>query len=258
MTDSPSVVLVAHGSLHEPKAFIPALDHAEALRETGSYESVHAGFLHGEPALTDVITAVEGGEVVVVPLFVSEGYYTQSVIPERLDAAARPELSMHYTPPVGTHARMADIVKRRVVSAVGDRRESIGIALVGHGSPETPESANALHQLATTVRTHDRVTCVQSFFLEEPPYVDEIPEAFETAAVVVVPVFMAEGHHVSQDIPAKLGGITESPTRIDGYRLWYTPPVGTDPLIVDIVRDRVRTALPTASEHAERQNHIQS
>lgn len=250
MSDHQTLVLVGHGSRTELRAFSPTFSHADAIRETGRFDRVCEAFLKAGPTIDDVMAPIEDGEVVVVPLFISEGYYTEEVIPRALDDHRRAGVTIHYTPPVGTHGAMTDVILNRVDSAVGDRRDGIGLALVGHGSERNPNSADAVRRHASHLRERTRFEDVQSFFLEEAPLVDELPRPFDTNDIVVVPVFMAEGHHVSDDIPERIGiGFSEeSPSETDAHRVWYTDPVGTDPTVADIALERAQTALMNTTE----------
>lgn len=243
MNDPRTLVLVARGSPGEPRAYIPTFDHGEAICKTGHFDSVRAAFLRGEPPFVDVMDSIEGGECVVVPLFVEEGRYTDEVIPHTLDAHRVEGLTIHYTPPVGTHDAVTDVVVRRAESAVGDRRDGIGLALVGRGSEESTDSGAAIRQHAERIRERDCFEEVGSFFLEGTPLVEHLPSTFDVEGTVAVPVFMAEGPRVRTDIPERIGLAGGPPSGRDAPRIWYTEPVGTDPAVADIALDRALSAL---------------
>ncbi|TKX53108.1 CbiX/SirB N-terminal domain-containing protein, partial [Halorubrum sp. SP9] len=96
-------------------------------RATGAFDEVRTGFWKEEPHFREVLRTVEGDEIYVVPLFVSEGYFTEQVIPRelRLDGwdvsewgsdglsadqatlvAEDIDREVHYCGPVGTHRAM--------------------------------------------------------------------------------------------------------------------------------------------------------
>src|SRR6056297_1920072 len=82
--DMQSLVIVAHGSHLNPDSAAPTHTHADTVRETGAFDEVRTGFWKEEPSLREVLRTVEADEVYVVPLFISEGYFTEQVIPREL------------------------------------------------------------------------------------------------------------------------------------------------------------------------------
>lgn len=233
-----TLVLVGHGSPHDQQLLEPVYDHAEALRDTEPFETVRAAFVKGEPTLGDVMESIESGTVVVVPLFATSGYFAGTVIPRRLDAY-RETLDVRYTPPVGTHGAMTYVVLRRIESVI-DNRNGVGVALVGHGSERHPDSANAIWDHAMRIREHDEFEEVRAVFLEEAPLVDGVARKCTADRLVVVPLFMANGHHVREDIPKKIGLLNTSDK---SETVCYTEPVGTHPAVAEIARSRAKTAL---------------
>ena len=77
-----------------------------------------------------------------------------------------------------------------------------------------------------------------------------------TKNLVVVPFFISEGLHVNEDIPVLLGEperlvqqrlkngqpTWRNPTEKREKLVWYSSSVGTDPLMADVVLERVREA----------------
>jgi len=136
-----SLVIVAHGSHLNPDSSTPTYEHAETIRATGAFDEVKTGFWKEEPSFREVLRTCEGEEVYVVPLFVSEGYFTEQVIPRELrlagwdvadwdsdgldaDAATYTAedtgQTVHYCGPVGTHRSMTDVLIRRAESVTDD------------------------------------------------------------------------------------------------------------------------------------------
>ncbi len=78
----------------------------------------------------------------------------------------------------------------------------------------------------------------------------------QTKNIIVVPFFISDGLHVRQDIPVLLGEIARqvhqrlekgqptwrNPTERKGKRVWYSASVGTEPLVADIILERVLEA----------------
>jgi len=266
-----SLVIVAHGSHLNPDSSAPTYAHADTIRAAGAFDEVRTGFWKEEPHFREVLRTVEGDDVYVVPLFVSEGYFTEQVIPRelRLDdwdvdewdsdglsadhatlVAEDIDREVHYCGPVGTHEAMTDVIVRRAESVTGDPDvgEGVGLAVVGHGTERNENSAKAVEYHADRIRDRDRFDEVRALYMDEDPEVDDLPDFFESDDVVLVPLFIADGYHTQEDIPEDVGlcdDYTEGydvPTVVDDTRVWYAGAVGTEPLMADVVLERAADA----------------
>ena len=87
MTPNPScsLILAAHGSVTTPCANQPLHDLADRVQASGIFSTVTPAFLYGDPEISNVLDRLPpGGDVVVVPVMTSEGYYSQRVFPRKL------------------------------------------------------------------------------------------------------------------------------------------------------------------------------
>jgi sirohydrochlorin ferrochelatase len=119
----------------------------------------------------------------------------------------------------------------------------LGLLVVGHGSRR--DAANDLlvavtEALAARVPAH----AVEAAFLEiaHPTIAEAYALLVEAGCdrVVVHPYFLYPGAHTTTDIPAALAAAAEA----HGAVPWtLTEPLNLDPRIVDVVADRVTTAL---------------
>jgi sirohydrochlorin cobaltochelatase len=276
-----ALVIVAHGSHLNPDSSTPTHDHADTIRAVGAFDEVRTGFWKEEPSFREVLRTVDADEVYVVPLFVSEGYFTEQVIPRELrldgwdpeawdsDGTSASDVTLtaedtgqriHYCGPVGTHDSMTDVIVRRAESVTGDPAvgEGFGIAVVGHGTKRNENSAKAIEYHADRIEALDRFDEVQALFMDEDPEVDDVTDFFESEDVVVVPLFIADGYHTQEDIPEDMG-LTEdyrtgwdTPTEVDGHRIWYAGAVGTEPLMADVVLERAADAGANVGRAIER------
>ncbi|MFC6836026.1 CbiX/SirB N-terminal domain-containing protein [Halomarina ordinaria] len=268
---SQALVIVAHGSHLNPDSSTPTFDHADTIRAAGAFDEVREAFWKEEPSFREVLRTVESEEVFVVPLFISEGYFTEQVIPRelRLDGwdvaewdsdgtdashvtltAADVEKTVHYCGPVGTHDAMSDVIVQRAQSVTGDPDvgEGFGLAVVGHGTERNENSAKAIHYHAERIRESGRFAEVEALFMDEDPEVDDVAEFFESDDVVVVPLFVADGFHTQEDIPEDMG-LTDDyrtgydvPATVDGTDIWYAGAVGTEALMADVILERAADA----------------
>jgi sirohydrochlorin cobaltochelatase len=268
---SQALVIVAHGSHLNPDSSVPTFTHADTIRKANAFDEVREAFWKEEPSFREVLRIVAAEEVFVVPLFISEGYFTEQVIPRelRLDGwdvadwdsdgtsadhatldAEDVNKTVHYCGPVGTHDSMADVIVQRAQSVTDDSDvgSGFGLAVVGHGTGRNANSAKAIHYHADRIREQERFNEVRAMFMDEEPEVDDITDHFESEDVVVVPLFVADGYHTQEDIPEDMGLTDDAsegynvPGEVDGTRIWYSGAVGTEPLLADVILERANDA----------------
>ncbi|WP_181686737.1 CbiX/SirB N-terminal domain-containing protein [Halorhabdus salina] len=274
-----ALVIAAHGSHLNPESSRPAHEHARRIRATGAFDTVQTAFWKEEPHFREALRTVPSDEVYLVPLFISEGYFTEQVIPRefRLEgwtgwdsngtSAVTATLSaedtgqtVHYCGPVGTHDAMSDVIVRRAESVTGDPDvgDGVGLAVVGHGTERNENSAKAVTYHADRIRARGRFDEVQALFMDEEPEVDDVTDYFTSTDVVVVPLFIADGYHTQEDIPEDMG-LTEdyregweTPATVEGHRIWYAGAVGTEPLLAEVVAERAADAGATVGDSLDR------
>ena len=79
-----ALLIVAHGSTVNPDSSAPTLAHTAKIRRRKVLADVGCAFWKEEPSLRDAIFLFDPElirEVYVVPNFISEGYFTQTVVP---------------------------------------------------------------------------------------------------------------------------------------------------------------------------------
>ncbi|WP_114575555.1 CbiX/SirB N-terminal domain-containing protein [Saliphagus sp. LR7] len=264
-----ALVIAAHGSHLNPGAARPTYAHADTVRDAGAFDEVREAFWKEEPHFREVIRTLESDEVYVVPLFISEGYFTEQVIPRELRlsewdpdrwdsegtdadwATLEAEgKTIHYCGPVGTHDAMTDVIVRRAESVTDDPDvgEGVGLAVVGHGTERNENSAKAVEYHADRIRDRGRFDEVEALFMDEEPEVDDVTDYFESDDVVVVPLFVADGYHTQEDIPEDMG-LTEDyregwevPAEVEEHRIWYAGAVGTEALMAEVILERAADA----------------
>src|SRR5437763_10578877 len=82
-----ALLIVAHGSTVNPDSSAPTLEHAAEIRRRKAFADVGCAFWKEEPSLRDAIFLFDPHsirEVYVVPNFISEGYFTQTVTTREL------------------------------------------------------------------------------------------------------------------------------------------------------------------------------
>ena len=126
-----------------------------------------------------------------------------------------------------------------------------GMLLVGHGST-MPYNQELVEKTAAFIRAHDTDFIVKCGFMNmNKPTIRESMDAFRSEpidALVVVPLFLAKGVHIEKDIPGEIGlpeGTKKGLFVLNGRSipLVYADPIGSDPLLADLMVKNAKTAL---------------
>jgi sirohydrochlorin cobaltochelatase len=287
-------VLLAHGSALDPQSGAPAFLHAAELRRRGLFAEVREAFWKQSPQVSEVLTRVQSPTVFIVPLFLSEGFFSDELIPRELNFRGSPvrdadwrhqrraAQSLFYCRPIGTHAKMADVVLARAREAGWELRPAqtgapanarawhnamplkggapleceTTLFIVGHGTEQNQNSRAAVEEQARRIQSLGYYAAVHAVFLEEEPLVSSCYEMAQTSHLIVVPYFLSDGLHVRRDIPVMLGQLERevqqrlqagepawtNPTERHGKFVWYSSSVGTAPEVAEVILDRVKQA----------------
>src|SRR5438105_7640454 len=262
-----ALLIVGHGSTVNPDSSAPTLAHAAEIRRRNLFADVQCAFWKEEPSLRDAIFLFDPGtikNVCVVPNFISEGYFTQTVIPRELElnggSTQRATGQIwNYCEPVGNHPLMTELLVQRAGEiAPGTPENETSLLIVAHGTDLNENSAVAAKREAEKIRRLGRYAAVLNVYMEEFPLVSDWRVLTSTPNVVVVPFFISDGLHSYQDIPAMLGiadcksesmknaGVDlfrSVPYQIDNRSLFYASSIGTDRRIADIIIEQALAAL---------------
>ncbi|MEO6739159.1 MAG: CbiX/SirB N-terminal domain-containing protein [Chthoniobacteraceae bacterium] len=254
-----ALVIAGHGSTLNPDSSGPTLNLAEEIRRRGIFGEVHCAFWKEEPSLRQILHCVDREEVYVVPNFISEGYFTNTVIPRELqlgDAFTRVgRHAVKYCEPAGNHSRMTELLLKRAAEiAPGVPPEKTTLFIVGHGTNLNENSAVAAKREVDCIAALGRYREVQSAYMEEAPLISDWDKLATSPNVVVVPFFISDGLHSYEDIPVLLGITPESPGaasanvanvfaknpyHLRGRTLYYASSIGTEAGFADVILDQV-------------------
>jgi len=238
-----ALVIVGHGSTVNPDSSAPTYEHAEEIRRRGVLGEVHCAFWKEEPSLRHVLHMIDRDEIYVVPNFISEGYFTRTVIPRELELTG-PETERangqiwKYCLPVGDHESMTEhLLARARQIAPGVAENEATLLIVAHGTSLNDNSATAAKAQVQKIRALGRYASVLNVYMEEPPLVSNWANLTKTRNVIVVPFFISDGLHSYEDIPALLGidGETEGPHQLRGRTIFYSTAIGTDSRFADVI-----------------------
>ena len=241
-----ALVIVGHGSHLNEDSSLPVYEHAARIREAGEYDEVVECFWKEEPSMRHVLDTVEAEDVCVVPAFISEGYFTQQVIPRELGLTGpvtqNDGKTVRYAGPLGTFEGMADVILERAGDLLKGKEIPPGrraLVLLGHGTDLNKNSGGVIYLNAERTRERDLYDLVEVGFLDQDPEIGEVVENVEAENVVLIPVFIAEGWHTHETIPEDLSLTGEVTVRED-KTIYYGAPVGTHPSMAGLIAARAR------------------
>ena len=253
-----ALLIVGHGSTENPDSSVPYFDHADEIRKRGLFAEVHCCFWKEEPSMREALYMIDSEEVYVVPDFISEGYFTQDVIPRELQMSGSSSVvrgkTLHYCLPVGIHPSMTGLILRRAKEvANGVNPAETTLIITGHGTGLNQNSTKAIRdQVDLIAASGAGYAAVLDAYMEEQPFIAEWDKMAPTPNVIVVPFFIADGLHSFQDIPVLLGienevgpaasqreAFRQNPHHLRGKTLFYTSAIGTERLLADVILDQI-------------------
>lgn len=194
-------------------------------------------------------------EIVAIPYYIAEGTLTKELIPEKLgikddcgyaDVDGKKVL-IHVAPAFGYSFDLTGIICDRIADAGGDR--DCGVLVLGHGTRH-PSLSNMFVVKKNAERLHalgfKHATYAFNEFCE--PTIKDALDRLEKEGVdriVAIPLFIAMGLHLGEEIPEQLG----IPAYSDGgeiavngrkIQLCYTRPMECDPRLTDNIERKAR------------------
>ncbi len=264
------LVVLGHGTVLNDQSAAPVFQHAAELRRRKIFAKVREAFWKQEPHIKKVLAEITAPRVFIVPFFISKGFFASEVIPRELGfdfpenlKLKTENLEIFYCAPVGTHDRMTKVILSRAAEVVKNfpfprapKPADTTLFIAGHGTGRNADSRKAVERQVELIRALSLYADVGAVFMEEPPFIKGCHEAAKTKHIVVVPFFISDGLHAVEDIPVLLGEperlvkerlaaglpVWRNPTERAGKLIWYSPSVGTELLLADVILERVREA----------------
>ena len=269
------LVVLGHGTELNENSAAPVYQHAAELARRKIFREVRPAFWKQEPQVKNVLAEISAPRIFIAPLFISEGYFAADKIPKELGFDYPDNLSLitnqrtlHYCKPVGSHDAMTTVILARAEEVVkkfpfprAPKLSDTTLLIAGHGTEKNKNSRVAIERQVGLIRSLKVFADVGEVFMEEPPYIKKCWLDVKTKNIVVVPFFISDGLHVAEDIPVLLGEperivkerlaagqpAWRNPTERDGKKIWYSPSVGSEPLMADVILERVKEAALAAS-----------
>jgi sirohydrochlorin cobaltochelatase len=269
-----ALVLLGHGTALNAESSAPVYQHAAALRSRNLFAEVQEAFWKQEPQVTEVLARLTTRRVFIVPVFISEGYFSEEVIPMELGFRTREEAefcrtqrrgtqTLTYCKPIGTHDSMTEVILARARDIVkqfpfprAPKTNDTTLFIAGHGTERNENSRKAIERQQDLIRARGLYAAAHAVFMEEEPRMQNLYQLAQTKNVIVVPFFISDGLHVREDIPVLLGEpksavekrlksdqpTWRNPMERKGKLVWYTESVGTEPGLAEVILERVAEA----------------
>ena len=262
-------MVLGHGTVQNADSASSVYRQAAELRRRKIFAGVREAFWKQEPQIKTVLPEIITPRVFIAPLFISEGYFSDEVIPRELGFASghstitTQHSTIFYCQPVGSHdsmtavllARAREIVETFPFPRLPKPRETT-LFIAGHGTDKNANSRKAIERQIESIRAMNCYAAVHAVYLEESPRVAECYRLAQTKNLVVVPFFISDGLHTQEDIPVLLGEaegavkqrlaagqpVWRNPTEKKGRLVWYTPAIGSEPHVADVILELVREA----------------
>jgi sirohydrochlorin cobaltochelatase len=267
------LVVLGHGTTQNADSAAPVHQHAAELRRRKIFAAVREAFWKQDPQINSVLAEIRAPRVFIVPLFISEGYFGGEVIPRELGFSPNsrlrtPNSELFYCPPVGSHDGMTQVLLARAEEIVksfpfphAPKPGDITLFIAGHGTGKNENSRKVIERQVELLRAMNLYAGVRAIFLEESPRIADCYQLAMTKNLVVVPFFISDGLHTQEDIPVMLGEarqtvrqrlaggqpIWRNPTEKNGRLVWYSPAIGSEPRMADVILERVREAAQLAA-----------
>jgi sirohydrochlorin cobaltochelatase len=262
-----TLIVLGHGSTKNDESSAPVYQHCAELRRRKVFSEVREAFWKQEPQIKNVLGQISTPEVFIAPLFISEGYFSTDIIPRELGFAPGQstvhtrQSTLFYCSPIGTHDRMISVVMNRAAEVASrfpfpraPRPAETTLFIAGHGTEQNVNSRKAIERQVALAQATKEYAAVHAVFLEEEPRIEKCYELAQTRNIIVVPFFISDGMHTQEDIPVLLGEpkphvqehlanhqpTWRNPTERKDKLVWYASAVGTEPLVADIILERVR------------------
>jgi len=252
-----ALLIIGHGSTTNPDSSKPTRLLAEAICSRGTFDEVACCFWKETPCISGALQQFHSSDIYVVPNFISEGYFTQTVIPRELalmGATTRLDgKTIRYCEPIGNHPSVTSLLLKRARETAPEiQTGEVSLLIVGHGTKLNSNSAEAARKQVHLLSKTGLYAEVLPAYMEEDPLVSDWATMTRSSTVVVVPFFISDGLHSYQDIPVLMGIRNDAgpaaahseifksnPHHLRGKTLYYGSAFGMDPMMADMILDQV-------------------
>jgi sirohydrochlorin ferrochelatase len=234
--DTRSALIVAHGQPSDPGPAEAALQSlAKQVSATLPGWRIAAATLAAPGALAARVREFGGEAPLIYPFFMADGWFTRTNLPRRLAETGMDAPVI--LDPFGNDPLVHDLVASvlsETLRAEGWRAEDTTTILAAHGARRGAGSALATTRVADAVRAAHRFFDLRIGFIEEPPLIEDAAWG-AGAQALCLPLFVAHGGHVAEDLPRAL--------QEAGFEGRLLPPIGAEARAPGLIAAALRRAL---------------
>jgi sirohydrochlorin cobaltochelatase len=177
---------------------------------------IRAATLAAPGALAGALAEI-GGQPLVYPFFMTDGWFVSVNLPRRLAEAGAPDCRI--LRPFGLDPRIPRLMLDHAVAAsheAGLQAAATTLLVAAHGSPGDPRPKRATEAVAGVLRDSGRFAQVVTGYVDEAPGIEEAARGARSG--LCLPFFVASNGHVRNDVPEALAAA--------GYTGRLLPPIG--------------------------------
>src|ERR1700744_76474 len=174
---------MGHGTTLNAASAASVFQQAEELRRRGIFAAVQEAFWKQEPQIKTVLAGLTQPRAFIVPMFISEGYFSTEIIPKELGFSFPDRLKIKdsnteltYCAPVGTHESMTRVILSRAAGVIqqfpfprAPKPQDITLFIAGHGTERNANSRVAIERQVELIRAQKIYAAVHAVFMEEEP-----------------------------------------------------------------------------------------
>ncbi|MEO9778984.1 MAG: CbiX/SirB N-terminal domain-containing protein [Sedimentitalea sp.] len=177
----------------------------------------------------EVAVEKTGTDALIYPLFMTDGWFTRTMLPKRLGRE-----DAYILPPLGTDPALPDVATAYLEAELAQRgwvANKTHLIIASHGSGKSRNSARDTERFVEALAGRMQFADIRAGYIEEPPFLKDAAQ-IETTQAICLPFFAAQGGHVIDDIPEALNQAGFGGSRLD--------PIGTHPRIPSMIAAALR------------------
>lgn len=234
-TVKPTALLVSHGQPSEPDvAEVEIASFSDLVAPHLPDFRVEAVTLAKRGRLEEMVAAFETPPL-VYPVFMTDGWFTQTALPKRFNGAPATFLR-----PLGTDLALVDLAVSWLAQELEDRQwyaSGTKLIVLGHGSGRSDAPARDTRLFADRVMEKLPFADLRVGFVEEDPSLEDALGGAGGQAIAL-PFFATKRGHVLDDLPEAYEATAFSGLKLD--------PIGLHPGIPKMVAASLKAALADA------------
>lgn len=196
-----TAIIVSHGQPSDPDPAEQDLERlADSVASLADGWCIKSATLAKTGALQKVSSETAPAPV-IYPLFMTDGWFTKTMLPKRLNRK-----DAMFLPPMGIDPALPDVAQRYLTSemaARGWKPAECALIIASHGSGKSRNSARDTEIFASSLSNRFGFRDMKIGYIEEPTFLHNAARNMGEQSLCL-PFFARNGGHVQEDIPEAL------------------------------------------------------